>query len=145
MFLLDVESATMRLACCHPPTSRALSIRKPAIERFFWDLTVNSIRSGVFRSVEEVTHAINQHTAAHNDAPKPFILPGIASSGRTRGTTGNDSLWRRLASCDTASPKVWMDAYLAAFAIAGGLRMVTLDHDFKAFVEQGLDLRLLIP
>jgi len=52
-------------------------------------------------------------------------------------------LWRTLAALDIASPKVWMDAYLAAFAIAGGLRMVTLDRDFKNFVPQGLDLELL--
>ena len=54
-------------------------------------------------------------------------------------------LWQRLASRDTASPKVWMDAYLAAFAISGGLRMVTLDQDFKSFVPQGLALNLINP
>lgn len=53
--------------------------------------------------------------------------------------------WCILAVLDSASPKVWMDAYLAAFAIAGGLRMVTLDRDFKNFVPQGLDLVLLNP
>ena len=53
------------------------------------------------------------------------------------------ALWRQLATRDTASPKVWMDAYLAAFAIAGGLRMVTLDRDFNQFTPQGLDLLLL--
>ena len=36
-----------------------------------------------------------------------------------------------------------MDAYLAAFAKSGNLRMVTLDRDFNNFVPQGLDLRLL--
>ena len=54
-------------------------------------------------------------------------------------------LWRTLATRDAASPKVWMDAYLAAFAIGGGLRMVTLDRDFKNFVPQGLDLNLINP
>ena len=56
---------------------------------------------------------------------------------------GTATLWQQLATRDTASPKVWMDAYLAAFAIAGDLRLVTLDSDFKAFVSQGLDLVLL--
>ena len=55
------------------------------------------------------------------------------------------ALWHRLASRDTASPKVWMDAYLGAFAIRGGLRIVSLDHDFKGFESQGLDLVLLNP
>ena len=54
-------------------------------------------------------------------------------------------LWRTLATRDTASPKLWMDAYLAAFAIAGGLRMLTLDRDFKNFVPHGLDLNLMNP
>lgn len=58
---------------------------------------------------------------------------------------GTLALWRTLASLETASPKVWMDAYLAAFAIAGGLRMVTLDRDFRNFAPQGLDLALLNP
>ena len=34
-------------------------------------------------------------------------------------------------------------AYLAAFAIAGGLRMVTLDRDFTAYLPHGLELSLL--
>ena len=58
---------------------------------------------------------------------------------------GTVALWHRLAARDTASPKVWMDAYLAAFAIGGALRLVTLDHDFKNFTAQGLDLVLLNP
>lgn len=51
--------------------------------------------------------------------------------------------WRSLAAIDSASPKVWMDAYLAAFAIQSGLRVVTLDKDFKNFEPQGLDLQLI--
>jgi uncharacterized protein len=53
------------------------------------------------------------------------------------------ALWCRFADLGTASPKVWMDAYLAAFAVAGGLRMVTLDGDFRKFVPQGLNLDLI--
>lgn len=69
-------------------------------------------------------------------------LPQVCSRDEPPGVFG---LWRTLATRDTASPKLWMDAYLAAFAIAGGLRMLTLDRDFKAFVPQGLDLNLLNP
>lgn len=56
---------------------------------------------------------------------------------------GTVALWHRLAARDTASPKVWMDAYLAAFAITGGLRLVTLDRDFKSYEAHGLQLMLL--
>lgn len=58
---------------------------------------------------------------------------------------GLDRIWRQLAHPGTASPKLWMDAYLAAFAIAGKMRLVTLDHNFKSFEEHGLDLWLLNP
>ncbi len=66
--------------------------------------------------------------------------PGIGWADEPPGTV---ALWRRLADRETASPKVWMDAYLAAFAIAGSLRLVTLDTDFKAYEAQGLKLSLL--
>ena len=55
------------------------------------------------------------------------------------------ALWHRLADRSTASPKVWMDAYLAAFAISGALRLATLDLDFKVYEPPGLDLLLLQP
>lgn len=67
-------------------------------------------------------------------------LPQVGSRDETPGLR---AVWRTLASADAASPKLWMDAYLAAFAISGGLRMVTLDRDFTKFVVNGLDLALV--
>ena len=67
-------------------------------------------------------------------------LPQVAWRDEPTGVLAH---WRNLAALDSASPKVWMDAYLAAFAIAGGLRLVTLDSDFKNFESQGLKLTLL--
>jgi toxin-antitoxin system PIN domain toxin len=49
--------------------------------------------------------------------------------------------WKRFAVRETASPKIWMDAYLAALALAAGYRLVTTDVAFKQF--RGLDLELL--
>jgi predicted nucleic acid-binding protein len=60
---------------------------------------------------------------------------------RSEEPAGLEAQWRRLALRETASPKLWMDAYLAAFALAGGYRMVTTDTAFKQF--GGLDLELL--
>ena len=48
-----------------------------------------------------------------------------------------------MAALDSTSPKVWMDAYLAGFAIAGGFHLLSLDRDFKSFVPHGLGLTLL--
>ncbi len=52
-------------------------------------------------------------------------------------------LWRRLAKSSTAAPRLWMDAYLAAFAIADDLTLITLDKDFASFEQAGLRLLLL--
>jgi toxin-antitoxin system PIN domain toxin len=48
-----------------------------------------------------------------------------------------ESRWKSLAATGAASPKLWRDAYLAAFAIEGGHRLVTTDKGFKQF--KGLD------
>ncbi len=53
------------------------------------------------------------------------------------------NLWITLSDRQTASPKVWMDAYLAAFAISANLRFVTFDRDFLQFQSHGLNLQLL--
>jgi toxin-antitoxin system PIN domain toxin len=55
---------------------------------------------------------------------------------------GLESRWKDFAVRDTASPKLWMDAYLAAFALTNGCRMVTTDTDFDQF--SGLDLLVLV-
>ena len=47
----------------------------------------------------------------------------------------------RFADSIAASPKLWMDAYLAAFAVVGGFKLVTSDKAFKQF--KGLNLQLL--
>ena len=54
---------------------------------------------------------------------------------------GLERQWKKLAVRNTASPKLWMDAYLAAFAIAGRYSMVTTDSAFRQFRE--LDLLVL--
>lgn len=56
---------------------------------------------------------------------------------------GTRGLWLELAAIPSASPKVWMDAYLAALAICAGLPFVTFDADFRRFEAAGLALHLL--
>lgn len=41
--------------------------------------------------------------------------------------------WRNFSGSTSSSPKLWMDAYLAGFAVAGGMRLVTLDKGFAQF------------
>jgi toxin-antitoxin system PIN domain toxin len=47
--------------------------------------------------------------------------------------SGIDVHWKILASRNSPSPKLWMDAYLAAFAIAGNHQLVTADKSFAQF------------
>jgi predicted nucleic acid-binding protein len=56
---------------------------------------------------------------------------------------GLEAIWHTLAQRSTASPKLWMDANLAAFAIAGGLTLVTFDGGFNQFASAGLSIQLL--
>lgn len=52
-----------------------------------------------------------------------------------------EPVFRHVMRGVSVSPKVWQDAYLAAFAIAGGLTLVTFDGGFSGIA--GLDLALL--
>jgi uncharacterized protein len=47
----------------------------------------------------------------------------------------------RLVSAGHVTQRTWTDAYLAAFAIAGGCRLVSFDRDFVRFPN--VDLLLL--
>ncbi len=52
-----------------------------------------------------------------------------------------EEVWKSLAVRKTASPKLWMDAYLAAFAIRSGFQLVSADKAFSQF--KGLDFHLI--
>jgi toxin-antitoxin system PIN domain toxin len=52
-----------------------------------------------------------------------------------------ESHWKLLAANAKPSPKLWMDSYLAAFAMAGGYQLVTTDSGFRQF--KSLDLIVL--
>lgn len=54
---------------------------------------------------------------------------------------GIEAIWRLQTPGLKFSPKVWNDAYLAAFAQVGGLEVVTFDHGFSQFA--GLRVTIL--
>jgi toxin-antitoxin system PIN domain toxin len=70
-------------------------------------------------------------------------LSGLSTVSTLEEPSGLESRWLELAGLRSASPKVWMDAYLAAFAILHDMELVTLDRDFRNFEKDGLKLRLL--
>lgn len=88
-------------------------------------------------------HKLYDSPAIHNDQAwmklsQLLALPQVTYMAEPPGIS---TLWQKYASLTSPSPKVWMDAYLAAFARAHGITFVTLDKDFKNF--PGLRLRLL--
>lgn len=62
------------------------------VERFFRDLTVNSIRRGVFQNTGDVINAIEEHISVHNDDPKPFIWTAKASDILEKVKRGRQTL-----------------------------------------------------
>jgi toxin-antitoxin system PIN domain toxin len=54
---------------------------------------------------------------------------------------GLEDRWKKFAGGSKASPKQWMDAYLAAFALAGRHSFVTTDRAFSQY--KGLDVIVL--
>lgn len=80
------------------------------------------------------------NTAGWEKWEELMALPQVVFAAEPGDLT---NLWRQFAARDTASPKVWMDAYLAAFAISARIEFVTLDRDFKPYEAHGLQLRLL--
>lgn len=58
-----------------------------------------------------------------------------------REPDGLEAHWQAFAARRSVAPKVWMDAYLAAFALTGGFELVSTDSDFTQY--SGIALRLL--
>lgn len=46
---------------------------------------------------------------------------------------GIEDKWRQWSAGRSASPKLWMDAWLAAFAYCSGFRLVTTDQGFSQY------------
>ena len=67
-----------------------------------------------------------------------LALPEVQFVGEPPGLEPQIGLF---CSLGRTSPHLWTDAYLAAFAYCGGLRLVTFDQGFARF--KGLELLLL--
>lgn len=91
-----------------------------------------------------ILHAYGAEGFTNQDAAKLIqTLSGLSAVSTREEPSGIESRWLELAGLTSASPKVWMDAYLAAFSILHKAECVTLDRDFQNFEKDGLKLRLL--
>ena len=145
--LLDTNVWVAAIFTAHPfhePAQQVLQKATPADPAVFCRSTQQSFLR--LASTPTLLKAYGAESLSNRDAllamDTLLALPQVCERDEPPGVL---ALWHRLASRDTASPKVWMDAYLAAFAIAAGLRMVSLDQDFNNFVTNGLDLVMINP
>ena len=128
----------------HPLARQALQLATPAEPAVFCRATQESFLR--LASAPTLLKAYGADGMTNRDALVALdalqALPQVCVPEEAPGVL---ALWGGLAVAETASPKVWVDAYLAAFAITGGLRLITLDGDFRRFVANGLGLDLVRP
>ena len=86
-------------------------------------------------------HGLRPRTNSEAWAAYVAVLSDDRVAFRTEEPPGLERLWFDFASRNTASPKLWMDAYLAVFARAASLTFVTTDRAFRQF--DGLDVIVL--
>ena len=116
------------------PASPAVFCRSTE-QSFLRLITNNKILK--FYEVESLTNRV-----AILQLHKLLAMSQVRFQDEPAGTT---AMWHSIAALNTPSPRVWMDAYLAAFAISGGLQLLTTDKDFKAYERHGLALTLIDP
>ena len=62
------------------------------VERFFGLITADRIRCGVFKSIPELVHAINEYLQHHNADPKPFAWAASATAILEKVARGRQAL-----------------------------------------------------
>jgi toxin-antitoxin system PIN domain toxin len=88
------------------------------------------------------TAVMSEHVMSNRKALE--VYGTLLSDDRVRFCAEPASCEQRFeAFCAHAkpSPKRWMDGYLAAYAMSGGMRLVTFDRAFMSYV--GLDVVVL--
>lgn len=127
---------------CHHQARRAL-LHATADSPWLW---CRASQQSFLRltSTPTLLNAYGTPTATNRDAFNALkALMGLEQVALVEEPPGLMACWMRLSCLDQAAPKRWMDAYLAAFAITGNWRLITLDREFLAFAPEGLDLQLM--
>ena len=129
---------------CHAAAAAVFSVADSAQPAAFCRATQQSYLRLLTTPAIQTTcgSALITNEAAWAKSQELLALPQVIWLGETAGL---EAAWKRSASLPSASPKVWMDAYLAAFAITAGMEFVTADRDFSRFEKDGLKLTLLAP
>lgn len=104
------------------------------------------MRAEILRDLRPVLPTRSAYgNASLTDAEARSVYAALLADDRITMTgqepKGLETQWKLFAVRQSPSPKVWMDAYLAAFAFTGGFALVSTDTDFQQY--EGIDLRLL--
>ena len=126
----------------HQLASRAMQVMSESSPALFCRATQQSFLRFISTPALTVHYGAQEFT---NDDALELLERFMASPivGYRDEPAGLFELWKRLAARPTAAPRTWMDAYLAAFAIAGDMQLITLDQGFSAFEKAGLRLSVL--
>lgn len=80
--------------------------------------------------------AFGKHTLKMPDAWQKYdLLVSDARVAFAQEPVGLENQWRAYTQARTFSPQVWNDAYLAAFALAANLELVTFDKAFTQYAS----------
>jgi uncharacterized protein len=86
-----------------------------------------------------VVEVMKEHVCSHEKAIETYrLLRSDARVDLVEEPRGVEAQWMEYAALKKSSPKLWMDAYLAAFARCAGLKFATFDRGFGKYA--GLEL-----
>jgi uncharacterized protein len=83
------------------------------------------------------TAVLGDHALSNNGAVNLFrrLIRDPRIAIETMEPADLEPIWMRLAAQQNPSPMRWMDAYLAAFCLGHGMRLITFDRAFAAISE----------
>ena len=137
--LLDVNVWLALAAEAHPhhPRAKAFWEQEAAPRSAFCRLTQIALLRHLTNQAIMADQLLSP-AAAWKKLQELLALPEIHCLAEPDGL---DERLGEFCNLGRTSPNLWTDAYLAAFARCGRLRLVTFDHGFSRF--EGLDLLIL--
>ncbi len=126
------------------PLSSSDHVHHDRARRYWLDGAAEQVAFCRITGMALLRHLVNPHIMRHAvlngseawDAYERWLaLPEVVFLAEPAGV--HDQL-RRLGRTMNPSTALWTDVYLAAFALAGGLRLVAFDTDYARFTDLNL-------
>jgi uncharacterized protein len=143
-FLCDTSvwiALSIRNHAHHPPAQTWLGSVNASRSIFFCRDTQRSFLRLLTNSSLMNRYGLSAQTNAQAWSAYEAVIADTRIAFQPDEPESTERYWRSYSSRQSASPHVWMDAYLAAFARAGGYRLVTVDAGFRQY--DGIDLLVI--